>query len=314
LEVKVTAIILGKIYLLEVQLEVMARKMETRSARLLALLLAIIMLGSVLAYAIKGGSGSPERNVKFEMGDDFYSYMRYLPAGVSQAVYMDLNTENATLRSYVGNIMHRNLDPYLFHPNIIQLTHGIERMMVASYPDGILYFIDVNKTKVYFRHDKKDNYMGYTMKIEQGLALTEDISPVVYGTSASVAKTIEVVAGNANSQLDVAGNYTERLPYDNYNFALVFFGDAAKELMKGNETSYIDFYFAGFRMNGSLYEKVVAVHFTTTGAFVKSNVTAYYNYTNYDDGFSVAVMQDTNFTKILEAQPEIRVIEIKPAE
>ncbi len=292
----------------------MARRMETRSARILALLLALIMLGSVLAYAVKGGSKSHERDVKFEIGDDFRSYMRYLPAGVSQAVYMDLNTENTTLRSYVVNVMERNLDPYFFRSNLIQFTHGIERMMVAGYPDGVLYFIDVNKTKVYFAHDKKEDYMGFTMKVKQGLALTDEISPVVYGTSGTVARAIEVVAGNASNQMDVAGNYTERLPEGNYNFALVFFGDAAKNLMKGNETGYIDYYFAGFRMNGSLYEKVVAVHFTTTGAFVKSNVTAYYNYTNYEDGFSVAVMQDTNFTKILGAQPEIRVVEIKPAE
>jgi hypothetical protein len=285
--------------------------METRSARILALLLALIMLGSVLAYAIKRSSGSHERkNVEYVMGDDFRSYMHHLPAGVTQAVYMDLNTNNETLRSYVGDVIRKNLEPYFFNTRLIQFTHGIERMMVAAYPDGILYFVDVNKSKVFFKHDKKENHLGYTVKKNGDLALTDEIAPVVYGTSASVARTIDVVTGNAKSQVDLA-NYTERLPYDNYNLALVFYGDAAKELMKSNGTGYIDFYFAGFRMNGSEYEKVVGMHFVTTGLFVRSNVTAYYNYTNYEDGFSVAVMRDTNFTKILEAQPEVRVVEIK---
>jgi hypothetical protein len=282
--------------------------METKSARILALILALIMLGSVLAYAIKGSPKS-HRDVKFEMGDNFKSYMQYLPDGANQVAYMDLHTENDTLRSYVKNVMKKNLDPLFFRSNLIQFTHGIERMLIAAYPDGILYFVDVNKSKVYFAHDRKDTYMGYTIKTKQGIALTDEISPVVYGTSESVARTIEVISGGKAGN---ATNYTERLPYDNYNFALVFFDDAAKELLNG--TDYIDFYFAGYRMNGSMYEKVVAVHFTGYGGFADSNVTAYYNFTNYDDGFSVAIMQDTNFTKIVEAQPEIRVIEIKLAE
>jgi hypothetical protein len=268
-----------------------------KSARILALLLALIMLGSVLAYTFKSGK-TPEREIKFEIKDGFLSYIQNLPPGAKEIIYMDLNTENETLRSYVEHMIQINLNPYLFQHMWFQ---GVERMLVSSYPDGILYLIDVNKSKVYFSYEMKEEYSGFTIKVKQELALADELSPFLFGTIQSVLRAIDVL-GKGNKL-----SYVDRLAGE-YNVLMVFYGDSANKLLNDD---LIDFYAAGFRMNGSAYEKVVCMHFTGNGLFVDSNATAYYSYTNYKDGLSVAVMGDFNLTKILDVQPEIRTIEIR---
>lgn len=283
----------------------MARRMETKSARILALILALIMLGSVLTYAIKGTNKTPEREIKFEMEKDFYGCLKYLPAGARKIIYMDSRGADEIMLSLIHELMNQNLNPYMFQH--IRFTGGMERMLVANYPYGILYFIDVNKSKVYFSYDVKEDYLGYTIKMKQGVALAGEISPLILGTPMSVAKAIEAIEGITDDQFTLLNNYTKRLPSGNYNLVIALYGEAVEAI---TQKKFIDFYIAGYRMNGSMYEKVVGVHFLSNGFFTDSNLTTYYSYTNYDDGFSVAIMSDANLTKLFELQPEMRLIEI----
>ena len=286
----------------------MAKRMETKSARLLAFFLALIMLGSVLVYALRGSYVAPEREIAYEF-HGFNEWLRCVPAGADQIIYA-AKCENETLLDYVNHIITINYDRYVF--SNLRLSHPVERMLIAGYSDGLLYMVDVNKTRVFFAGEK-DKYRGFDVKVAQGVLLFPEASPFLIGTTPHVAKAIDTILSGNGSMSDLISNYTSRIPGD-FNVILIFYGEAAKSLTKGNVTDYMDFYFTGLRMNGSLYEKVVGVHFTKNGLFIDSNVTEYYNYTNYDDGFSVAIMKDTNFTKLLEAQPELRVIEIKLTE
>ncbi|AEA46267.1 hypothetical protein [Archaeoglobus veneficus] len=289
----------------------MARRMETRSARFLAFFLALIMLGSVLVYALKGSYVAPERETKYDF-QSFDDLLKCLPAGAGQIIYASTkNCSNEILLEYVDHIIKINYDPYVF--SNLRLAHPVERMLVASYGDGLLYLVDVNKTKIYFAGEK-DEYRGFKVKVANGIMVAPEVSPFLIGTAPHVARAIDTIVSGNGSMDELIANYTSRIP-GSFNVILMFYGDAAKALTEGdsNVTDYMDFYFTGLRMNGSMYEKVVGVHFIKNGAFVDSNVTEYYNYTNYDDGLSVAVMRDTNFTKIRTAQPELRVLEIRLA-
>jgi len=285
----------------------MAKKMETKSARLLALFLALIMLGSVLVYALKGGYAPPERNIVYEAhGMD--EWLGWVPAGAGQVIYAT-KSDNKTLLKYIDDLITANYDRYVFSK--LRLSYPVEGMLVAAYSDGLLYLVDVNKTKVFFA-GQKESYRGLEVKTANGIMVIPETSPFLIGTTPHVVKAVDTMISGNGSMEELISNYTSRIP-GNFNVVFIFYGEAAKRIITGtNNTDYIDLYISGIRMNGSMYEKVVGVHFIESGGFVKSNVTQYYNCTNYNDGFSIAVMRDMNFTKLLNAQPKLKpIIKIK---
>jgi hypothetical protein len=294
--------------------------METKSARLLALLLTIIMLGSVLAYAVKQSNTLVERDVKFEFPNGFSGYISYVPSGADQVIYVNYDGADAELRTILNDIVANNLN-YDFFKNL-RTSGNIHRVLISIYPGmypEILFLINTSKSKVYFSYDSKEEYLGYTVKTKQGISLVESTSPFILGTSQIVVKTVELISSGGKGSLNNdVGKFITRLPGGDYNLVMLLQGNAIKGLARGNATDFFDFYFAGYRINqtqnGTFYEKVVAMNFTKNGWFVKSNKTLYYNYTNFKDGLSVAIMRDTNLTKLMSLEPEMRRIEIKPVQ
>ncbi|MBO8182443.1 MAG: hypothetical protein H0Z28_06590 [Archaeoglobus sp.] len=296
----------------------MAKRMESKGARLLAILLALIMIGSVLTYAAKRGQTSPQREVEFNFPDGFNGIISHIPAGADQVVYVNLENSNPELSEILKKIVTNNMDSMFF--SHLRLSQGVERFMVSSYSGTfpeILYLIDVNRTKVFYTHDSEDVYNGYKIKSNNGISLVDQTSPFLLGTTPIVAKTLDVISGKERSLASEVGNFTERMPPGDYNLILMFKGDAVRQLVRGNASNFFDFYLAAYRINASnpsYYEKVVLMNFIKSGGFVSSNKTAYYSYENFKDGLSIAIMGDTNLTKLMQLEPEMRIIEIQQVE
>jgi len=288
----------------------MATMMEKKSTRILALLLALIMIGSVLAYAFRKPTKAEERSIKFDMGNDLKDWLRYIPNSTEFIMYFNYNTTNETLLKFIYNMTARNIDPYAFYI-FRPYVSSFKRLLIGS-PE--LYFIDVGRQKVYFTYNEKRDYYGYDVLFgnfsRRMFALVKETHPVIYGYPDSVIDVLKVITNNGTSLEREYYNYTKRIN-GTFNFAMLVTGEVAKDSIKSNGTPIADFYFEGFRMNGSMFEKVVAIHFLGNYFFVHSNKTAYYYCKNYNDGFSIAVMDDYNLTKLINTTPEMRAIIIK---
>jgi len=275
-----------------------------KSARILALVLALIMIGSIAAFGIRGIGQPPKRVIKHE-AKTLPEIINILPDGATQVLYMDLlGTHDKNLLNYTSMLIQQNTIPEFFRS--LQLTSAVRKYVIAAYPDGLIYLLDVNKTKTYYLTKEKTEYLGYTIKISyDNIAFCDQVSPIVLGTPNKVLNLIECINNLKPSFNKSVGNYTSRIG-KNYPISLVLYGESAKEMSQNTS----DFYFIGYGMNGTLYEKFVALHFTEYAGFVESNVTEFYSFENYKDGFSIASMSDSNFTKVLEAKPEIRLLKV----
>ncbi len=293
-------------------------KLEKRSARILALFLALIMVGSAIAIAFRGmGSNKVElRHVKYHF-KTFDDWLKCVPP-TNELIYVSLkNCTNSTMLSYLQRIMNNNLISAVFEP--VEYTTPIQRMLVAFYPNGLLYLIDINMTKM-TASGERVNINGVDVWVKDvnvngryyEVAATPEVSPAIVGTAPQVKESVEAITAGKENMSALVGNYTKKIP-GSFNAAFLFYGKRAESLLQSNGTPFGDFYFAGIRMNGSLFEKVVAIHFIKPGGFVETNNTSreftHYWVKNYA-GFSVAVMDSTNFTKLLSAEPQMRIIEI----
>lgn len=293
--------------------------MESKGARLLAILLALIMIGSVLTYAAKRTQTTHQREVEFNFPEGFQGLISKIPSGADQVVYVNFANSNPELSDILKRIVTNNMDSEFF--SNLRFSQGISRFMVSSYSGvfpELLYLIDVNKTKVFFTHESEDVYNGYKIKSNKGISLVDQTSPFLFGTTGIVVRTLDTISGKGKSLASEVENFTGRMPKGDYNLIIMFKGNAVKQLVQGNASGFFDFYLAAYRINntsnGTYYEKVVLMNFTKNGFFIKSNETAYYRFKNFKDGLSMAVMGDTNLTKLMQLEPEMRMIEIKPVE
>ncbi len=295
----------------------MARRMEKRSARLLALLLALIMLGSVFAYMSRGGGTTEKREVFLRL-DDFREYVNITPAGAYYLQYVNLSylstlPRDDPLRKYCEDQLKNMLVSAVFSRTVLEVPKGFSRIFSASYA-GIaipLYFVDANMSKIYFSKDREERYGEFTIQVRNnGIALIDQISPFVVGYTPLVAKVADIVNDPERS----VGNYTYTyLSRINGTFAYAYFmyGDVVKDAVKAENESVADFFFEGYRYNltSGNYEKVWAMHFIGNYFFAKMNESErnfeFYTVENFDDGLGIAVMGDKNFSKVLQAKPNI---------
>ncbi len=295
----------------------MAGKFEKRSARLLALFLAFIMVGSAVFIAFKGIGGTKVefRHVKYKL-KTLDEWLKCVPPTENLIYVSERNCTNATLWNYVQRVMDNNLISSIFEP--VSFTNPIERMLVADYTNGLLYMVDINSTPMKVKGSKITvngiNVWIDNLKIGQSyyeIGVVPEVSPAIIGTAPQVKESVEALTNNSTSMYDLIGNYTKRIP-GKFNAVFIFYGKKAESLMQNNGTAFGNFYFAGIRMNGSLFEKVVAIHFTVSGLFIKTNNTTLTHYwvKNYKDGLSVAIMDSDNFTSLLNAEPKMRIIYI----
>ena len=283
-------------------------KFKKRSSKILALILALVMIGSILTYAFKGTTRIEEREIKFRMGKNLSDWLKYLPIQEQMLLFYNYQTENETLLQLIYNSTLNNIDPYLFRVFKPDLPY-YNKLLIGQ----TVYFIDVGKVKVYFTTQNKYEHMNYTVKVSnvfgRPLALVDEIDPVIIGNPETVIHVLNLINGNGTSLIDEY-EYLTRIN-GSFDYAFIITGDLARSTIVSNNTPVADFYFEGYRMNGSLFEKVVGMHFIGNYFFVKSNETEYYFYENYDDGFSLAIMGDHNLTKLINTIPEIRSIQIK---
>ncbi len=292
----------------------MAKAHERKSARLLAFVLALIMVASALVYAFRNPSKPEEREIKFDMGENWKDWIRYLPNGTGYIVYLNYTEKNETLKKFIYNRTLNNINPYVFR-DFRPTINYFRSMMIFDYYN---YLIDLNKSKVYFAYKQKDVYKNFTLKtgVSAGRLYTvvDETHPVILAYPSYAKKVIDTITENSTSFNEEYGNYTSRIN-GSFSYAFILAGDTAKSALTDNGTPIADFYFEGYRMNGSVYEKVVGIHFLRYYFFVKTNKTAnetaYYYYENYDDGFSIAVMGSYNFTNLTQLMPEMRTVIIK---
>lgn len=291
----------------------MAKAHERRSARILALILAVIMVASALVYIFRNPSATEEREIKFNMGKDWRDWIKFLPNSTEYIMYVNLREKNETLLGFIYNQTLNNLNPYVFR-DFRPTIRSFESMMIFDYYN---YLIDVNKSKVYFAYKQKDLYKNFTLKtgVSDGRIYTvvDETHPVILSHPRYVKAIIDGIYGSKNFTSNY-GNYTSRIN-GNFSYVFIITGDLAKSALTDNGTPIADFYFEGYRMNGSIYEKVVGIHFLKYYFFVETNktknVTAYYYYENYDDHFSVAKMGSYDLTNLTKLMPEIRTVIIK---
>ncbi|WP_456368787.1 hypothetical protein [Geoglobus sp.] len=293
----------------------MVKPLEKKSAKLLAFVLALIMLGSVLVYALKGSYTIPKRDVLYE-AEGFRETLKLLSDSL-QVYYLNFKTSDPNIVSLV-NAYWKNFasDPILQYVRFTELDsmyYVIYNQSEFGYTP-YMYLFNVGDSKVFFSYDNKEDYLGVTVKTKRGYGFTENTEPVALGTIDAVMKYVDTISGNRATNSSYA-DYIEKLPDLNYDFAIVLFGEAANQTIKLNGSSgrVADFYFEGIAVNESGgYDKVVAINFQQNIFFVNAeNVTEYYNVTSYDT-LNIAFMHDTNFTKILTAKPEMRAVFIQP--
>ncbi len=285
-------------------------RIEKRSARILAFILALIMLGSVFTYIMRGG-GENRREVFLRL-EDFREYVNITPKSAYLIEYVNMSylylERNDSLRNYVSSKLREILRPEIFNKAVISFPGGFHSVVVARCYDimqSYLYFIDTNLSKVYFAYRDEVKVGNHTIKVRPGIAMFDEISPVVIGYPMVVADVVRIIEGEENGLSDYY-KYLSRIN-GSFLYAWYTYGDYAKAIMKANNTSVTDFFFEGYRFNETnrSYEKVWAVHFIGNYFFAKTNVTDYYYVKSYDDGFSIAVLGDKNFTKLINAQPRI---------
>ncbi|ADB58161.1 hypothetical protein [Archaeoglobus profundus] len=292
----------------------MAKAHERKSARILAFILALIMVASALVYAFRNPSKPEEREIKFDMGKDWSDWIRYLPNNTGYIVYFNYTEKNETLKKFIYNRTLDSINPYVFR-DFRPTINYFRSLLIFDYYN---YLIDLNYSKVYFAYKQKDVYKNYTLKtgVAAGRLYTavDETHPVILAYPSYAKAVIDTITGNLTSFTEDYGNYTSRIN-GSFSYAFILAGDTAKQVIMDNGTPIADFYFEGYRMNGSVYEKVVGIHFLKYYFFVKTNKTvnetAYYYYENYDDGFSIAVMGSYNFTNLTQLMPEMRTVIIK---
>jgi len=302
----------------------MARKLERKSARILAFILAFIMLGSVFAYMAP--RGAPEkREVKLKI-EDFRNWVDLAP---EDGLFFYFNLEELRdlskklgpkdpLVNFTEGEAKKALDSTYLSGRIVQLTQPISEFVYADYGYP-LYFMDENDSRVHFVKYTDYPVGNYTVQVSRyGVAMIDEISPLVIGYSPLVME----VAQNLNEGRKTECNdYLSRLE-GSYVFAFFTCGKMAGEVFRLNQTneSIADFFFQGFRYNftSQQYEKVWGAHFTQNYFFMGLNETErdfeYYYIENFDDGFSIAVMGDKNFTKVLDARAQTMGLIIKEVE
>ncbi|WP_456478060.1 hypothetical protein [Geoglobus ahangari] len=295
----------------------MAKPLEKKSAKILAFILALIMLGSVLVYALKGTYTTPTREVAYDTGG-FKETLKLL-TGALQVYYLNFNTTDQNMvnliDAYWRSLATDPLFAYLRFTSLSSMYYVLYPQTALGY-SPYMYLFDVGSSKVFFSYDTKQEYNGVTIKVKRGYGFTENTNPVAVGTLDAVMNYIDLISGERKENSSYA-QYIDRLPDMQYDFAIVLFGEAANQSIRMNGTGGMvaDFYFEGIAVNSSGgYDKVVAINFLQSVFFVEAeNVTQYYNVTRYNT-LNIAFMHDTNFTKILTAKPEMRAVIIQPVE
>mgnify|MGYP000518946076 CR=1 FL=1 len=281
----------------------MVDKMQTKSARLLAFLLALIMIGSVLAYAFRGGTSS-SREIKADLGEGT-ELLRY--ANGDEIIYFNF-TPNSSLMILANAYMKNVFKDQIFRHFSLSSGASIREMVVSyNYTDGnYLYMINIGGKKAYFSYTDKETYNGFEVRVNGPYAAVLQTSPILLGTYPAVLDAVDIYNDKKTGDLSTT-NYTSQI--GQAEFMLVFKGDVLDNIMSGNVSA--DFYAIAYRMNGSYYEKVVVMHFTEPNVFfVRSNQTAY-NYVKNVDGLSISIMGDYNLTRLMDAQPEMRKVTIQ---
>lgn len=294
----------------------MAKPLEKKSAKVLALILALIMLGSVLVYAFKGTYTTPSREVKYSVSDAME--MLKLVSDSSKVYYLNFKTGDLNMVQLINTYWQALSQDSVFR--YLRLT-SVNSTLYAEYPPTslgyypYLFLFDVGKSKVFFTYDKKEEYAGVVLKVKKGYGLAENVNPVALGTIDAVMNYIDALSGRRGVNSTYA-EYIDRLPKLDYDFIIMFTGKSASNIVRSSNATgeMADFYFEGISVNKSGgYDKVVAMNFKQNVFFVESNVTEYYNVTRYGS-LNIVFMHDTNFTKILSAKPEMRAVFIKPVE
>ena len=291
----------------------MAKPLERKSAKLLALILALIMLGSVLVYAFRGGYTTPSREVVYKI-EGLKNVLKLL-SDSQQVYYLNFKADDPSIQSLI-NAYWENLakDPamrYIRFTEINSMYYVLYNSTYFGY-SPYMFLFDVGSSKVFYSYEKKEDYSGVTIKIRRGYGLTENTNPVALGTLDAVMRYVDLLSAqkNMNNSYVLLIN---KLPDKNYAFFVALFGEYANQTirLKNSTGKVADFYFEGISLNESGgYDKVVAINFKQNVFFVESNVTEYYKVERYD-GLNIAIMHDLNFTKIIGAKPEMRAIMIK---
>jgi len=298
----------------------MARQMEKKSARILAFLLALIMIGSVFAYMMRGGMVE-KREVEYRL-DNFRDYANWTPDGVYYMQYYNLTylaylDKNDPMRSYIESNLKDVFIPAIFSRSVLETTAGISKVFVANYMTAIpLYFVDANMGKVFFAKEDEITHGKFTVQVRRGgIAFVDQTSPIIVGYKPLVDKALDAIEGKNTS----AGNYTYKYLSrinGSFAYALIMYGDVVKQSVRIGNESPADFFFQGYRYNyeNNSYESVWAMHFSGNYFFGRMNESEknfeYYKFRNFDDGLSIAVMEDKDFNKVVNARPNILSFQI----
>jgi len=290
------------------------KKLEKRSARILAIILAFIMLGSVFAYI----SGRTEEKRETKLSFNTLEAAAYAPENYF-IFYYNLTEyskllkklgKNDSMISYFEEYLESDLSyasSYYLNRRVVEFTHPINEMLAVRYGDYYIYFINENSSKVYFAKQREERVNDFSVKVSGSIAMVDEVNPLVIGYYPAILDVLKNFGDNRTQYRELISRLNKT-----YLFSIMIFGNETGKYVRFSENeSPIEFFFEGYRYNESAlrYEKVWGIKFKENYFFTEKNETKrdfeYYYFENFEDNFSLAVMGDKNFTKVLNASAEI---------
>ncbi len=259
---------------------------SSKQYKILALILAIIMIGSVLAVF---APSSPKKEVKVKKKLEIHSFkdiMEYTPPDIALFQYVDMERLNGT-----------ELGAWVKEKKIVP-TSAVEWATSVDFQNGLWvnFFRTLNDTPVTYPSSGTVEYGNYTLKDRNGIVLLDEIIPYVFGPQPVVENVIDLIDGKTNQSAFSAY-------YQPYNMSI--FGDNFDyvQIRVGNLTAYSDLIFVGIKhLQDGNYERVSAFHLTQGNVILvdRGNKSRFLEYNiTYSNGYRIKRVVG-NFTSVIE--------------
>ncbi len=259
---------------------------SSKQYKILALILAIIMIGSVLAVFVPS---SQKKVIKIKKKLDIRSFkdvLHYTPPGIALFQYVNMKKINGT-----------ELEAWILQKKLVP-SPDVEWGATIDFQNGLWlnFFRTINDTPVTYPSSGEVRYGNYTLKDRNGIVLLDEVTPFVFGPQPVVENVIDLIEGKTNQS--ALSSY-----YEPYNLSI--FGEDFDyvQIRTGNLTAYSDLIFVGIKhLPDGNYERVSAFHLTQSNVILvdKGNRTKFIEYNiTYTQNYRIKRVVG-NFTSIIE--------------
>jgi|GEM_PF-6027186 hypothetical protein len=244
---------------------------KSTSHKILAFILAFIMIGSVLSVLAPSSPSTRGREIKKEVAfENYKDAFRIIPPNI--AIFQYVKTDN---------IKNTDLELWLIQNKLIS-SQDVRAAMVVDFYNGLwVELVNNNRSEIKYSYSRVVEYGNYSLKDNNGIVLADEVSPYVYGPQPVVEYVLDLMEdGNlTNAYSEIYEKYNLSILGDNYDYV---------QIRAGNVTNGSDLLFVGIRYTGDgLYERISAYHLSEENVILldTGNKTRFleYNLTYVDD-------------------------------